>query len=39
MGIGRLTGSRRVSWDAVKTELTRAPTIKSKLKGLEVAYI
>jgi protein arginine kinase len=38
MGIGRLTGSRRVSWDAVKAELTRAPTIKSKLKGLNIAY-
>lgn len=38
MGIGRLTGAKRVSWDAVKAELTRAPTIKGKLKGLNIAY-
>lgn len=36
MGIGRLTGAKRVSWDAVKMEMTRAPKIRNKLKGLVV---
>lgn len=36
MGIGRLTGARRVSWDAVKMEISRASKIWSKLKELTV---
>jgi protein arginine kinase len=39
MGIGRLSSARRVSWDAVKTEMTRGPKIKSRLRGLNIAYI
>jgi len=36
MGIGRLTDGRKVSWDAVKAEMTRAPKIKEQLKDLKV---
>ncbi|MDO8683744.1 MAG: ATP--guanido phosphotransferase [Armatimonadota bacterium] len=35
MGIGRMS-ARKVSWDAVKMEMTRAPKIKNQLKGLEI---
>ena len=39
MGVGRLTSAKRVSWDAVKTEVTRAPKIRSQLKELKVRTV
>jgi len=36
MGIGRLTSANRVSWDAVRMEMTRAPRIKAQLAELTV---
>ncbi|MDO8587160.1 MAG: hypothetical protein Q7T82_08985 [Armatimonadota bacterium] len=36
MGIGRLTSAKRVSWDAVKMEMTRAPKIRGRLAELRV---
>ena len=36
MGIGRLSGVKSVSWDAVKAEVTRVPRIREQLKQLKI---